>query len=76
MIEKNLEPIKEVDTQDVFRHIFENGQGNILSLDDAPTASVPQIEPNEVGKNGNDIYWRIGNTILKFSSDAQITVTG
>ena len=75
MIEKNLEPIKEIDTQDVFKHIFDNGQQNILALDAAPTATVPLIEPNQVGKYENDVYWRIGDTILKISSDSQITVT-
>jgi len=75
MIEKNLEPIKEIDSQDIFKHIFENGQQNILTLDAAPAAAVPLLEPNEIGKYSTSIYWRIADTILVFASDSQITVT-
>ena len=76
MIDKNIDFIKETDTREVFRHIFDKGQGNIIELDSAPTADAPLIETNEIGWYSTGIYWRISKTtILVFDSSSQITVT-
>lgn len=55
-------------------HIQQEAMGNMITLSAAPSSTAPLLQDNEVGNYGNDIYWRIGNTIHKFSSDSQITV--
>jgi hypothetical protein len=71
-------PTNEITDENVRSHlefIQEEGQGKIIILSAAPTASEPLLDANEIGSYGNDIYWRIGQVIHKFSSDTQITIT-
>lgn len=75
MLKKNTDLIKDAIVKDLFDFVFEEVSGNIIELDAAPTADVPLLEHNERGKYGNNLYFRIGNTILVFASDSQITVT-
>ena len=75
MKETPVDFLKDPDQENLMKHIFREAQGNILELSTAPTASVPLLEPGQVGKYSNDIYWRVEKTIYKISSDSQITVT-
>jgi len=75
MLVKPVTHLQDEETRNHIEWIYEQAQGKVISLSAAPTATVPLLEADEVGKYGNDIYWRIGNTILKFSSDSQITVS-
>ena len=59
--------VGDTDIRDLFEHILQEGQGKIIELSSAPTSSQPLLEAGEVGKYGSDIYWRIGNTISKFT---------
>lgn len=75
MLNKDTTDIKEQVIKDHFDSINENAQGKVIELSAAPTASAPLLEAGEIGKFGNDIYERVENTILKFSSDDQIVIT-
>lgn len=67
--------IQDTESRETLRHIFNEGQGKVITLTAAPTATAPQIQPDEIGLYGNDMYWRSGNTIYKYTSDSQIVVT-
>ena len=75
MLYKSTANIRDTDIRELFEHILQEGQGKIIELSSAPTKSQPLLEAGQVGKYGNDIYWRIGDTILKFTSSEQINIT-
>ena len=75
MKELPVEFLKDKDQINLMRDVFREAQGNIIILTSAPTADVPLLRANEIGQYLNDIYWRVGQTIYKISSDSQIVVT-
>lgn len=75
MKDTNVGFVKEVETQELFRHIFDNAQGTLIELDAAPTADVPLLTENQIGIYSNSIYWRVSDTIYIFASDSQIAIT-
>ena len=75
MLQKPLEPFKEKPQRDILEHVFQEAFGNPLELDSVPTAGTPLIEANEWGKNGSDLYIRIGSNIMKFTADEVIAVS-
>jgi len=75
MIKKPSDDIQDFNLRSHIEFLQENTQGNALELSAAPTATEPLLEDKEVGQYGNDLYFRVGNTIYKLSSDEQITVS-
>ncbi len=73
-LKRDTTDIKEQVIKDHIDFIQGETQGNILVLGAAPTATEPLLEDGDRGKFGNDIYERVGSSILKFSSDSQITI--
>ena len=76
VIEKPLSQIKDDFIKDVFQHVFLEAMGNIITLDAAPTATAPLLEAGEVGYYDSNLYWRVGDTVLRFAADSETTITG
>ena len=67
--------IQDTESRETLRHIFNEGQGKVITLTAAPTATAPQIEPDEWGVYSNVLYHRVANTILVFTPGSTISVT-
>ncbi len=75
MIPKPTGLIKDTEVKDHLEFIQDKAQGTILSLDAAPTATVPLLAANEAGVYSSVLYWRVADTILVFTPSSTITVT-
>ena len=75
MIEKDLRNVQDQETQKMFKHVFENAQGSVMSLTGTPAADVPLLKSGEMGVYGGFLYSRTGNTIYVFTPSSTITVT-
>lgn len=73
---KNINLIKDDSTRSVIEYLMTEAQGKVIELSGAPTAALPLLQPNQWGRYGNDLWLRLENTLHKYSSDSQITVTG
>ncbi len=67
--------IKETDLRLHIESLQEESLENILTLAKAPTASTPLLLDKQVGKNGSDLYFRVGKIIFKVTATSTITVT-
>ena len=70
-----LEQIKDDEVREQLKEIQEEALGNALTLSSAPTAGTPLLEDNEVGQNGNDLWFRIGSNLYKITADEIIAIT-
>ena len=75
MLPKPSEVFKDKDQQEIIEHIFQEGQGKIIDLSAAPTASAPLLDADEVGKFEDKIYWRRGEKIYEITPSTTITIT-
>ena len=72
---RNIELIKDDETREQIKSLQEEALGNIISLSTTPTAAAPQIEANELGDDGTDLWIRVGNTLLQITPTSRITIT-
>ena len=75
MISKPLDKITDVELRDVLTHIIEEGSGQYLVLDAAPTATEPKLSEGERGIYANKIYVRRNGFIYRIDPAATITIT-
>ena len=74
----NKRPTDKIDNEEVreqIEEIQEGALGNVLSLENTPTAASPQIEANELGDDGTDLWIRVGDTLLQITPTSRIDVT-
>ena len=75
MEEKAVDFVKDKETQDLFRHIFDKSMGTVIELDAVPTATAPLLEPNQWGFYSGVLYHRSENIIYVITPSSTITVT-
>ena len=75
MIKKPTDRIKDIDTREHLDFIYQEGLGNAIELDAAPTATTPLLSDNEVGVYLDKIYVRKSNKIYRLDPDLAITIT-
>ena len=70
-----LGALENDETREHIKDIQEGALGNALPLSSAPTAAKPLLEDNEVGQNGNDVWFRIGSNLYKITATEVIAIT-
>ena len=70
MLRKDTNLIKDVETQGLFEHILQEGMGNPVTLESAPTTAGAELATNEWGFYGDDLYVNLNGTVRKFSGTA------
>ncbi len=70
-----VDRIKDAEVREQIKELQEEALGNIIQLEKAPTASAPLIEANTIGEFEDKLYFRIGQTILVFTTSSTITIT-
>jgi len=75
MIKKPTDRIKDADTRDHLDFIYQEGLGNAIELDAAPTATAPLLAADEIGIYSDKIYVRKSNKIFRLDPDSVITIT-
>lgn len=74
-LKKPTEDLKDEPTRLHVNHILQEAMGNPIVLGSAPTASAPLLDDQSWGQYSNDIFFRIGGNIYKFTADEVITIT-
>ena len=75
MIKKPTDRIKDIDTREHLDFIYQEGLGNAIELDAAPTAGTPLLADNEWGIVSDVLYIRKLNKIYKIIPDLVISIS-